>query len=208
MKQTKQKGGFPSMLLGTLGASQLGNMLAGKRVVRAGEGIIRAGYGSNRSSFKKKLIPPHPLTNFEIQNYYKNETRFNGAYSRDNLPGKIKDGAHVINHDNKIKDGAYVISLDDYSDIGTHWTALYVNAETVTCFDGFGVESIQKEVKKCIKRSIDKFTIVTNNFRIQAYDSQMRGYFCIRLIDFMLKGKILTDFTNLFSPNDFKKIMI
>ena len=51
----KKKGGFPSMLLGTLGASQLGNMLAGKRVVRAGEGIIRAGYGSNRSSFKKKI---------------------------------------------------------------------------------------------------------------------------------------------------------
>ena len=190
MKQTKKKGGFPSMLLGTLGASQLGNMLAGKRVVRAGEGIIRAGYGSNRSSFKKKLIPPHPLTNFEIQNYYKNETRFNGAYSRDNLPGKIRDGAHMINHDNKIKDGAYVISLDEYSDIETHWIALYVNAETVTCFDGFGVESIQKEVK------------------IQAYDSQMRGYFCIGFIDFMLKGKILTDFTKLFSPKDFKKIMI
>ena len=35
---------------------------------------------------------PHPLTNFEIQKYYKNEPRFNGVYSRDNLP-KIKDGA-------------------------------------------------------------------------------------------------------------------
>ena len=49
----EQKGGFLSMLLGTLGVSLLGNMLAGKGVVRAGEEIIRAGYGSNRSSFKK-----------------------------------------------------------------------------------------------------------------------------------------------------------
>ena len=64
----EQKGGFLSMLLGTLGASLLGNILAGKGVIRAGEGTIRAGYGS-KSSLKKFLIPPHPLTNFEIQAY-------------------------------------------------------------------------------------------------------------------------------------------
>ena len=58
------------------------------------------------------LTPPHPLTNYEIQKYYQNESRFNGAYSRDNPP-------------NKIEDGAYVINLDEYSDIGTHWIALY-----------------------------------------------------------------------------------
>ena len=40
------------MLLRTLGASLLGNMLAGKGVIRAGEGIPRVGYGSKRSSFK------------------------------------------------------------------------------------------------------------------------------------------------------------
>ena len=50
-------------------------------------------------------MPPHPLTNFEIQKYYQNEARFNGAYSRYNLP--------------KIKGGAYVINFDEYSDIGT-----------------------------------------------------------------------------------------
>ena len=58
-------------------------------------------------------MPPHPLTNFEIQKYYQNEPRFNGVYSRDNLP--------------RIKDGAYVIKLDEYSDIRTHWVALYVS---------------------------------------------------------------------------------
>ena len=60
------------MLLGTLGASLLGNMLAGKGVIRAGEGTPRVGYGSKRSSFKKKLIPPYPLANFEMQRYYQN----------------------------------------------------------------------------------------------------------------------------------------
>ena len=69
---------------------------------------------------------PHSLTNFEIQKYYQNESKFNGVYSRDNLP-------------NKIKDGAYVINLDEHSDIGTHWIALYV-----TLFDSFGVEHIPK----------------------------------------------------------------
>ena len=64
------------MLLDTLGASLLGNMLAGKGITRAeygskGKGIIRAGYGSKGSTIKKKiLIPPHPLTNFEIQKFY------------------------------------------------------------------------------------------------------------------------------------------
>ena len=49
----EQKGGFRSMLLGTLGASLLGNMLSGKGLIRAGEGTVRVGYGSKRSSFKK-----------------------------------------------------------------------------------------------------------------------------------------------------------
>ena len=55
-------------------------------------------------------MPPHLITNFEIQKYYQNEPTFNGVYSRDNLQ--------------KIKDGAYIIHLDKYSDIGTHWVAL------------------------------------------------------------------------------------
>ena len=88
MKQKNKKEVFLSMLLGTLGASLLGNLLTGKGFVRAGEGTIRAGYGS--SIKKKALIPLHPLTNFEIKDYYENEPRFNGVYSRDNLPKTIK----------------------------------------------------------------------------------------------------------------------
>ena len=96
----KQKGEFFSMLLGTLGASLLGNILSVKGINRAGEGVIRTGYGNKRQDHKSKmdLMPPHPLTNFEIQKYYQNKPRFNGVYLRDNL-SRIKDGAYVINLD-------------------------------------------------------------------------------------------------------------
>ena len=99
----EQKGRILGMLLGTLGASLLGNMLSGKRIVRAGycsklfrskegKGIVRAGYRSKDLRLtKNKLIPLHSLTNSEIQKYYQNEPIFNGVYSRDNLPKKIKD---------------------------------------------------------------------------------------------------------------------
>ena len=131
-------------------------------------------------------MPPHPLTNFEIQIYYQNEPTFNGAYSRDNLP-KIKDGAHVPN-------------FNQYSDIGTHWVAFYVGRASpndvknndVTYFDSFGVEHIPKEIKTFIGNK----NIKTSIFRIQAYDLTMCGYFCIGFINFMLKGKTLIEFTN------------
>ena len=108
------------------------------------------------------------------------------VFIRDNLP--------------KIKDGAYIINLDEYSDIGTHWVALYVH-NNVTYFDSFGVEHIPKETRTFI----NKKNIKKNIFRIQAYDSIMYGYFSIGFIDFMLVGKKLTDYTNLLSPYDFKK---
>ena len=75
------------------------------------------------------------------------------------------------------------------------------NSKNVTYFDSFGVEYISKEIKKII----EKKNIITNYYIIQAYDSLMCGYFCIGFIDFMLKGKILLDYTNLFSPNDYEK---
>ena len=80
---------------------------------------------------------PDLLTNFEIQKYCQNESRFKGAYSRDN-PTEIKDGAQIMN-------------LDQYSDIGSHWVALNVHNDDVTCFDSFGVEHISKEIKKIYK---------------------------------------------------------
>ena len=78
---------------------------------------------------------------------------------------------------------------------------MYVQNNDVTYFDSFGVEHIRKEIRTFIGNK----NIKTNIFRIQAYDSIMCGYFCIGFIDFMLAGKTLTDFTNLFSSNSFKR---
>ena len=74
------------------------------------------------------LILPDPLTYFEIQKYYQNEPKFNDVYPRNNLPN--------------IKNGAYVINLDEYESVGTHWIALYVNANNIVYFDSFRVEHI------------------------------------------------------------------
>ena len=100
-------------------------------------------------------MPPHPLTNFEIQNYYKNEPRFNGVYSRDNLP--------------KIKNGAYVINLDEYADIGTHWIALYVKNNEVIYFYSFGVVYIPKEIKRFIGQKTPKQTLLEYKQAIHYY---------------------------------------
>ena len=78
---------------------------------------------------------------------------------------------------------------------------MYALNNNVTYFDSFGAEHISKEIKIFIDKSI----VVANVFRIQAHDSVMCGHFCIGFIDFMLKGTTLTDFTNLFSRNNFDK---
>ena len=111
---------------------------------------------------------PHPLTNFEIQKYYENESTFNGVYSRNNLP--------------KIIHGAYIINLDEYESVETHWIALYANDNNVTYFDiALEFNILQKKLE--------------NSLEIQAYDSTMCGY-SIGFIGFMLKGKSLSDHTN------------
>ena len=109
-------------------------------------------------------------------------------YSRNNLS-------------NKIKKGAYVINLDEYKNTGTHCFSLFVKPKYTVYFDSFGVQHIPKEINKFIGNDNSK----SNIFRIQAYDSIMCGYFCIESINYMLKSKKLLDYTNLFSPNDFKK---
>ena len=118
------------------------------------------------------LMPPHPLTNFEIQKYYQNEPRFNGVFSRNNLPKKIKDGAYVIN-------------LDEYGDVGTHWIALFCNRNDIVYFDSFGVENGLEEIKEFVRNK----NIKANVFQVQVNNSIMCGYFCIGFTDFMLSGK-------------------
>ena len=90
---------------------------------------------------------PQTLTNFGIQKYNQNQTKFNGVYSRKILP--------------KRKDGAYVMNTDKVKSVGTYWIALYVNGNSIIYFDSFGVEHILKEIKNFIENrySIYKHTI-------------------------------------------------
>ena len=81
--------------------------------------------------------------------YYENDPRFNGVYYRDDLPKKIKNGAHVI-------------KLDEYADVGTHWITLYVKNNEVLYFDNFGVEHVPKEIKKFIGNKNIKANIFRN----------------------------------------------
>ena len=93
------------------------------------------------------------------------------------------------------------MNLDEYQSIRLHWIALYVNTENVKYFDNFGVEHIPNEIAKIIGNK----NVIRNLYRIQAYNSIICGYFCIGFNYFMLKGKSLLDYTNLFSPNEYKK---
>ena len=131
---------------------------------------------------------PHPLTNFEIQKYYQNQPRFNGVYSRNNLPKKIDDETYAIN-------------LDECADVCTYWVALFSSRSEIVYFDSFGVEHVPEEIKELIRNK----NIIADFFQVQANGSVICGYLCIGFIYFMLAGKKLTDFTSLFSPCDFKK---
>ena len=138
---------------------------------------------------KKNLIPPHPLTNFEIQKYCINEPRFNDFFSRDNLPIKIKDGAYVIN-------------LDEYADTGTRCIVLFCTEIEVIYFYSFGVKHNPEEIKEFIRNKNIKTNIQNT---IKQFNHEW--IFCIGFIDsfdFMFTGKKLTDFTNLFFPYNLK----
>ena len=128
----------------------------------------------------------YPLTNFETQSYYQNEPKSNGVYSRNNLPN--------------IKDGLYVINIYEYEWIGNHSITLYVNGNNIY-FYSFGLEHIPKENKTFIGNK----NIITNIYRLQTCNSIMCGHFCIGFIDFMLKGKSLLEYKNLYFPNEERK---
>ena len=104
-------------------------------MVRAGPGnkkgkkIVRAAYGKKMEF----LTRPHPLTNFEIKAYYQNGPKFNGTYSRSNLPKNIKYEAYIIN-------------LDEYADVSTHWIALFCNRSETVYFDSLVLNMFLKKL--------------------------------------------------------------
>ena len=132
-------------------------------------------------------MPLYLVINFSIQKQYRNEPNFNGVYSRNNLAN--------------IKDRTFIINLDEFKSMRTHWIALYMNGNNMIHFDSFGVEHIPKEIKEFIGNK----NITKNIYSLQACDSIMCGYFCIRFNDFTFKSKSMLDDANLFFPNDDEK---
>ena len=190
LKNDLKKGGalpLIPMSLGTLGAS----LLTGRGLFRSGKGMYRAG-NQGEGIKKKSLTPFHPLTNFEIIDYFKDEPRFIGVFSRNNFT--------------KLKKGAYFINLHLSKNTGTHWVVIFVKKDELIYFDSFGDKYIPKEIMDGIQySSLGNKNIKTGIFRIQDNNSIMWGYFCILFIEYMLNNKTLTDFTNLFSPWNFEK---
>ena len=135
----------------------------------------------------KFLVPLNPLNNIKITNYLHYEPRLNGLFSRNNLP--------------RIKDGAFVINLDDTDSKGKHWVSLLIDKNTAVSFESFGIEYIALEVLNKIR---DK-SVTHNIFRMQDNESIAYGFYCITFIEYILVRKTLLDYTNLFSPNDYKK---
>ena len=109
-------------------------------------------------------MPSHPVQILIYKSIIRKKTKFNGVYSKNILP--------------KIKDGEYVINLDEYESVGTHQITLYVNTKNVTYFDSFEVENIPKKIRKFIANK----NVITNSYRIQAYDSIMADTFVLYLL--------------------------
>ena len=123
----------------------------------------------------------------QYRDYFCCKLRSNGVLSRNNLL--------------RIKYGEYVINLDDKKSKGTHWVLLFIDRNLAVYYDSFQIDYILQEVLNKIK---DK-SIPHNIFRIQYNESIMCGCHCIAFIEYMFSGKTLLDYTNLISPNNYKR---
>ena len=112
----------------------------------------------------------HLLRNIEIQKYYQNESKFNGVYSKDNSP-------------NKIKDGEYIINLDEYADISIRWIALYCKNIGIIYFD-------MNIFLKNLKEFVGKKNLKINIFRIHSNNSVMCGCFYIGVLICSFQAKL------------------
>ena len=119
--------------------------------------------------------------------YFNYKSRFNCIFSRYNLPRR--------------NDGVYIINLNDKESKVTHWFFLFINRNTSVHFDSFGIEYISQEVLNKIE---DK-SITKNIFRIKCNDCTMCGFYCIAFIEYLIAGKTLLEYANLFSPNNYQK---
>ena len=134
-------------------------------------------------------MPPHPLTNFDIQKYYENEPRFNGVYSRYNLPRRNKGWG--------IRNKPWWICR-----CGHTLDCFICNRSEIVYFDNFDFEHVPEEIKEFAWNK----NIIAHIFWVQANNSVMCGYFCTGFIDFMLAGK--NDFTDWFYEHVFSLCLL
>ena len=95
-------------------------------------------------------------------------------------------------------------SIDDKRSKGTLWVSLFIDRNTAVHFDSFRIEYIPQEVLIKIKKKKKK-KITHNRFRIPEDESVTCGFYCIALIEYVLAGKGLLGYINLFSADDYKK---
>jgi hypothetical protein len=120
------------------------------------------------------------LTNFDIIDHFKDNTHFGGVFGRDNLP-KTKNKTF------------YIVNLNKSDEPGSHWVLIFNNIY----FDSFGV-SPPEEIIRFMKKPI-----ISSEYRIQAINSIMCGYFCIYVAEELLKGKKIYNILLEFDPLNF-----
>ena len=124
------------------------------------------------------LLPFHPLTNVEIDNYYVGNKFFKGTFARDRFNKRHTAKQH----------GAYVFNLEEMGKSGSHWVCLIMRDDNfVYYFDSFGVTHVPIEISKFIGENKE---IIKNDMILQDLQSVMCGYYCIAFIDFVLDNDI------------------
>lgn len=120
--------------------------------------------------------------------YYDKHAKFGGVFSRDNLPYMLKEQFYIVN-------------LDDKEGPGTHWVVIFNIGEQCIYFDSFAVDPPEEVISRM--RQTNK-KMIANIYRIQAIDSINCGFFCIYVVDQLLKGKNFISILTVFDPNNYK----
>ena len=128
----------------------------------------------------------HPFSNIKITEYFSCKPKFNSGFSRNNL--------------SRLKDGAYVINLNDNKSKGTNWVSLFIDRNTVIYFNSLELNIfLKKNFKKSKKNQLLTIYLEYKN------ESTICRFYYIAFIKYILAGKTLLDYTNLFSRNNYKK---
>lgn len=127
----------------------------------------------------------HSLSNFEIDDYYEKNSHYGGCYAKDVLPKSMNKDAYVFN-------------LENNDQGGSHWTCAVKLKDCCIYFDSYGFIP-PPDVIKFMKTS--KKPCIYSSVQFQDLDSVLCGYYCIFMIDNLLRGVHFNDLMTLFSNN-------